>query len=152
MTRPSWNKYYIEIAKVVSSRSIDPSTKVGAVIVSEKNRIVSCGYNGFPAGLSDEKLTLEKTPTQIKEDLVATKYHFIIHAKLNAILSSEKSLEGCKIYTTLFPCSECAKAIVASKIQEVIFLDQREKMDYKISEYILKEANVKLTKINPEDN
>lgn len=152
MSRPSWNKYYIEIAKVVSTRSIDPTTKVGAVIVNPKNRIVSCGYNGFPTGMADQKLTLEKTPTKINESLEATKHHFIVHAELNAILSSESKLEGCKIYTTLFPCSECAKAIITSGIKEVFYIDFKEKQDYKISEYLLSEAKVKLTKLNEHDN
>ena len=97
-------------------RSKDPSTQVGAVIVSGDHRVVSIGYNGFPNGCSDDEF-----PWDREGDFGATKYPYVVHAELNAILNSKNDLRGCSIYVSLFPCNECAKAIIQSGISRIVY-------------------------------
>ena len=112
----NWDEYFMGVAILASKRSKDPSTQVGACIVSDGNIILSTGYNGFPAGCSDDEFPWDREGEE-------TKYPFVVHAELNAILNSRgKSLSGAKIYVDLFPCNECAKAIIQSGIREVIYL------------------------------
>ncbi len=110
------------IALLSAKRSKDPSTQVGACIVDSKNnRILSVGYNGFPTGCSDDEF-----PWSREGDIISTKYPYVVHAELNAILNNRGvSLEGSKIYTALFPCNECAKAIIQSGITEVVYLSDK---------------------------
>ena len=115
-----WNDYFMSVAMLSAYRSKDPSRQVGACIVDPSTkRIVGIGYNGFPWGCSDEKL-----PWARKADSwLDTKYPYVCHAELNAIMNKNTaSLEGCAIYTTLFPCNECAKLIVQSRMVEVVYL------------------------------
>lgn len=117
----NWDDYFATFALMTSLRSKDPDRKVGAVIVSKDNRILSTGYNGAPLGISDEEMPWTKVGDTLK-----TKYAYVVHAELNAILgyNNDKSLlKGAKIYTTLFPCNECMKAIIQSGITEVVYLD-----------------------------
>ena len=111
-----WDQYFMAIANIVKSRSKDPVTKVGACIV-KNNKIISTGYNGFPNGLDDNKYPWSK------EDIDETKnkYYYVVHAELNAILNAEQSVKDSTIYVTLFPCNECAKAIIQSGIKKVIY-------------------------------
>ena len=110
------------IALLSSQRSKDPSTQVGSCIVNSDNRIMSMGYNGFPTGCSDDYFPWDRTA----ENPLDNKYMYVCHAELNAILNfSGGSLRGCKLYTTLFPCNECAKAIIQSGIIEVIYLSDK---------------------------
>ena len=121
----SWDTYFMSIAKLSSLRSKDPSTQVGACIVSSDNRILSIGYNGAPNGFDDEDFPWEREGKPID-----TKYMYVCHAELNAILNfrgNKRDLEGSKLYASLFPCNECAKAIVQSGIKEVIYLDNKYK-------------------------
>lgn len=121
----SWDTYFMSIAKLSSLRSKDPSTQVGACIVSNDNRILSIGYNGAPNGFDDEYFPWEKEGKPVD-----TKYMYVCHAELNAILNfrgNKRDLEGSKLYASLFPCNECAKAIVQSGIKEVIYLDNKYK-------------------------
>ena len=105
------------VAKLAGLRSKDPSTQVGACIVSDKNKILSMGYNGLPIGCSDDEFPWEREGEQL-----STKYPYVTHSELNAILNYRGgSLEGAKIYVTLFPCNECAKAIIQSGIRTVIY-------------------------------
>lgn len=115
----TWDEYFLFQAISSSLRSKDPSTKVGCVIVDENNHQVSMGYNGFVAQAEEGKFTWEKDKRLPYHE---TKYAYVIHAEANAILHSNKSLEGCRLYVTLFPCNECAKMIATKKIKEVIFL------------------------------
>ena len=109
------------IAMLSSYRSKDPNTRVGACIVNSKNRIVSMGYNGFPMGCSDDLFPWEREGEEC-----STKYPYVCHAELNAILNAHGiNLEGCKIYVALFPCNECAKAIIQSGIKEVLYLSDK---------------------------
>ena len=105
------------VAKLAGLRSKDPSTQVGACIVSDKNKILSMGYNGLPIGCSDDEFPWDREGEQL-----STKYPYVTHSELNAILNYRGgSLEGAKIYVTLFPCNECAKAIIQSGIRTVIY-------------------------------
>ena len=107
------------VALLAARRSKDPNTQVGACIVSEDNIILSTGYNGFPAGCSDDEYPWEREGE-------ATKYPFVVHAELNAILNAGgRSLRGARIYVDLVPCNECAKAIIQSGIVEVIYLSDK---------------------------
>jgi dCMP deaminase len=115
----SWDEYFMGIAILASKRSKDPSTQVGACIVNDENIILSTGYNGFPVGCSDDEYPWER-------DGEVTKYPYVVHAELNAILNANgKSLRGARIYVDLFPCNECAKAIIQSGIKEVIYLSDK---------------------------
>ena len=112
----SWDEYFMAVAKLAGMRSKDPNTQVGACIVSQQNKILSMGYNGFPIGCSDDEF-----PWARVGDTVDTKYAYVTHAELNAILNYRGNLEGSKLYVSLFPCNECAKAIIQSGIKEVIY-------------------------------
>ena len=112
----TWDKYFMGVALLAARRSKDPNTQVGACIVNKSKRILSTGYNGFPYGCSDDVFPWDREG----ED---TKYHYVVHAELNAILNAHgKSLEGARIYVDLFPCNECTKAIIQSGIAEVVYL------------------------------
>ena len=119
----NWDEYFMAIAKLSALRSKDPSTQVGACIVSNDNRILACGYNGAPNGFSDDNF-----PWKREGNPLNTKYMYVCHAELNAILNYRgyrKEFEGAKIYVDLFPCNECAKAIIQSGIKEVIYLSDK---------------------------
>jgi dCMP deaminase len=119
----NWEEYFMGIALFSGYRSKDPSTKVGACIVNNDNHIVGIGYNGFPIGCSDELLPWGREGKHLD-----TKYPYVCHAELNAILNSTtETLKNCRIYVGLFPCNECAKAIIQSGIKEVIFLSDKYK-------------------------
>lgn len=114
----SWDEYFMGIAMLSARRSKDPSTQVGACIVNSNNKIMSVGYNGFPQGCNDDDFPWERTGDDFE-----TKYPYVCHAELNAILNNGgSSLNGCKIYVALFPCNECAKAIIQSGITEVVYM------------------------------
>ena len=141
----SWDDYFMSVALLSGKRSKDPSTQVGACIVNKNNVIESIGYNGLPKGCSDDEFPWEK-----EGETLNTKYPFVVHAELNAILNSKgKDLSGCRIYVALFPCNECAKAIIQSGISEVIYLsDKYANTDsVKASKLMLKCAGVKLTQL-----
>ena len=113
----SWDEYFMGVAKLSALRSKDPNTQVGACIVSEDNKILSMGYNGLPRGCSDDEF-----PWSREGDPLDNKYLYTAHSELNAILNYRGgSLAGAKLYVTLFPCNECAKAIIQSGIKEVIY-------------------------------
>ncbi|MDR1766494.1 MAG: dCMP deaminase family protein [Lachnospiraceae bacterium] len=115
----TWDEYFMGVAKLSANRSKDPSTQVGACIVSGDNKILSMGYNGFPMGCSDDEFPWGK---EDGADPYDTKYFYAAHSELNAILNYRGgSLEGSKLYVTLFPCNECAKAIIQCGIKTVIY-------------------------------
>ena len=117
----TWDEYFMGVAEMSARRSKDPSTQVGACIVSPENKILSMGYNGFPQGCSDDAFPWTKIHAE--DDPYNAKYFYSTHAELNAILNYRGgSLEGCKLYVTLFPCNECAKVIAQSGIAEVVYL------------------------------
>ena len=113
----SWDEYFMGVAQLSGMRSKDPNTQVGACIVSQDNKILSMGYNGFPCGCSDEDFPWER-----EGEMLDTKYPFVTQGELNAILNYRGgSLEGSKIYVCLFPCNECAKAIIQAGIRTVVY-------------------------------
>ena len=117
----SWDEYFMGLSLLSSYRSKDPNTQVGACIVNENNKIMSVGYNGFPIGCSDDEF-----PWDREGEPYDTKYPYVCHAELNAILNNDgASLQGCRIYVALFPCNECAKAIIQCGIKEVVFLSDK---------------------------
>ena len=118
----SWDEYFMGIAMLAAKRSKDPNTQVGACIVSPENIIISTGYNGMPKGCSDDEFPWERT----SDDENETKYPFVVHAELNAILNANgRDLRGSRLYVALFPCNECAKAIIQSGVKEVIYLSDK---------------------------
>lgn len=113
----SWDEYFMGVAMLSGMRSKDPNTQVGACIVSPENKILSMGYNGFPVGCSDDDF-----PWAREGEGVENKYYYTTHSELNAILNYRGgSLEGAKMYVSLFPCNECAKAIIQAGIKTVIY-------------------------------
>lgn len=119
----SWDEYFMGIALLSAQRSKDESSQVGACIVSRENKILSMGYNGMPTGCFDDDMPWERDG-----DPLRTKYMYVCHAELNAILnhaSGTGPLKGAKLYTTLFPCNECAKAIIQSGIAKVIYYEDK---------------------------
>lgn len=134
------------IAMLSSMRSKDPNTRVGACIVNQDNHIVSVGYNGLPTGCNDDEFPWERSGEELE-----TKYPFVCHSELNAILNSGgQSLRGCKIYVTLFPCNECAKAIIQSGIKEVLYISDKyhDTNGCIASRMMLNAAKVKCTKLD----
>ena len=116
----SWDEYFMGIALLSAMRSKDDSTQVGACIVNSDNKILSLGYNGMPIGCKDTDMPWKRQGAPLD-----TKYMFVCHAEFNAILNSGKDLKGAIIYTTLFPCNECAKAIIQSGISEIVYLSEK---------------------------
>ena len=144
----SWDDYFMGVAMLAAQRSKDPGTQVGACIVDGTNRILSTGYNGFPYGCSDDEYPWAREGESASD----TKYPFVVHAELNAILNANgKQLAGSRIYVGLFPCNECAKAIIQSGIREVIYLSDKyaDTEMTRVSRRMLTAAGVKLTRLAP---
>jgi dCMP deaminase len=119
----SWDEYFMSIALLSAHRSKDPNTQVGACVANEENKIVGVGYNGFPRGCSDDEL-----PWDRQGKFLETKYPFVCHAELNAVLNSiSRDLRNCRIYVGLFPCNECTKVIMQAGIKEIIYLSDKYK-------------------------
>ena len=134
----NWDEYFMGIALLTAMRSKDPNSQVGACIVSPENKILSLGYNGMPMGREGEPLH--------------TKYMYVCHAELNAILNSaHNNLKGARVYVTLFPCNECTKAIIQSGIAEVVYYgDKYHDSDSSVAaRFMFKKAGVKLTAYTP---
>ena len=141
----TWDEYFMGLAHLSALRSKDPNTQVGAAIVDENHRVVSVGYNGFPTGVCDDEF-----PWSREGDVLTSKYAFVVHAELNAILNSQRSVRGCTIYVSLFPCNECAKAIIQSGIKKIVYeSDKYNGVDTNIaSKRMLKAAGVELVRIS----
>ena len=143
----SWDEYFMGVDILAAQRSKDPSTQVGACIVDASNRILSTGYNGFPYGCDDDDYSWERQG----ESLIDTKYPYVVHAELNAILNAHgTSLANSTIYVDLFPCNECAKAIIQCGIAEVVYLSDKygEQDLYKASRKMLTSAGIKLRQMD----
>jgi dCMP deaminase len=144
----TWDEYFMAVALLSAERSKDPNTQVGACIVNSSNKIVGVGYNGFPIGCSDDEL-----PWDREGDFLETKYAYVCHAELNAVLNSiKRDLRGCRMYVALFPCNECAKIIIQSGIQEIIYLSDKysETKAVKASKRLFESAGVAIRKIATE--
>ena len=145
----NWDEYFMGIAMLAARRSKDPNTQVGACIVSDDNIIISTGYNGMPKGCSDDEFPWDRKG----ENEAATKYPYVVHAELNAILNaSGRDLRGSRIYVALFPCNECAKAIIQSGIKEVMYLSDKynDTMLNLVSKRLLDAAGVKYTRMRTD--
>ena len=117
----TWDEYFMGIALLSAQRSKDNNTQVGACIVNNENKILSLGYNGMPVGCNDDFMPLGRDGKPID-----TKYMYVCHAEMNAILNCPMgALSGAKVYVTLFPCNECAKAIIQSGIKEVVYISDK---------------------------
>lgn len=144
----SWDEYFMGIALFSAQRSKDNSTQVGACIVNSDKKIVSVGYNGMPTGCLDDDMPWERTG----ESTLDTKYPFVCHAELNAILnSSMHGINGATLYVTLFPCNECAKAIIQCGIKRVVYLENKyaDTESVKASVFMLEKCGVKVEAYEP---
>ena len=144
----SWDEYFMGIAMLAAKRSKDPNTQVGACIVSPDNIIISTGYNGMPKGCSDDIFPWERSGEQDQ-----TKYPYVVHAELNAILNANgRDLRGSRIFVALFPCNECAKAIIQSGVKEVLYLSDKyaDSPSTLASKRMLDAAGVKYTQLRTE--
>ncbi len=141
----SWDEYFMGVAMLAALRSKDPNTQVGACIVSPDNIIISTGYNGLPNGCSDDVYPWEREGAE-------TKYPFVVHAELNAILNANgRDLRGSRLYVALFPCNECAKAIIQSGVKEVLYLSDKyaDSPSTRASKRMMDSAGVKYRQLHP---
>lgn len=141
----TWDEYFMSLAHLSGMRSKDPNTQVGACIVNDRKRIVGIGYNGLPYGCNDDEYPWERDG-----GFLDTKYAYVVHAELNAILNATEPLQNCTIYVSLFPCNECAKAIIQSGIKEVVYESDkyRDTDSAKASRKMLNSAGVKLRQVD----
>ena len=137
----SWESYFMGIAHLSAMRSKDPNTQVGAVIVDEDKKVVSIGYNGFPKGCDDDAY-----PWTSDGSALESKYVYVVHAELNAILNSRRPVKGCTIYVSRFPCHECAKAIIQTGIKSIVYESDKyaDSDSVQASKRMLKSAGVNL--------
>jgi dCMP deaminase len=138
MSLQKWDVRFLELARFISNWSLDPSTKVGAVISDKHNRVVSIGYNGFPKGIKDNERLNDRE----------TKYKIIVHGEINAITFANRNLENCTLYTYPFePCPRCAGIIIQSGIKRIVApinkIDRWEN-DFKLSRQLFSEANIQI--------
>ena len=140
----SWDEYFMGLAHLSALRSKDPNTQVGACIVDQDKKVVSIGYNGMPRGCNDKDFPWER-----EGGFLDTKYAYVVHAELNAILNSPRPVTDCTLYVSLFPCNECAKAIIQSGIRKIVYeSDKYDGADNNVaSKKMLKEAGVELQQL-----
>ena len=144
----NWDEYFMGIAMLAARRSKDPNTQVGACIVSPDNIIISTGYNGMPKGCSDDEFPWGREGAE-------TKYPYVVHAELNAVLNANgRDLRGSKLYVALFPCNECAKAIIQSGVKEVLYLSDKyaDTPSTRASKRMLTAAGVTFRQLKPTLN
>lgn len=145
----TWDEYFMGMAKLSALRSKDPNTKVGACIVDKDHKVVSNGYNGMPRGVDETKVSWNKG------EGLDSKYLYVCHAEFNAILNTRNgsALEGCTLYVTLFPCNECAKAIIQTGIKEVVYQSDKYKdqTSFQASRLLLELAGVKIREYKGRD-
>lgn len=144
----SWDEAFMGLAGVIALRSKDPSTQVGAVIVGQDKRVKALGYNGFPSGCSDDEFPWDREA----EDPYDSKYIYVAHAELNAVLNGNgEDLRGCTIYVSLSPCAECAKALIQVGIREVVFQSDKyaELPSFRAARRMFAAAGVEVRQFNP---
>lgn len=149
MRRINWDEFFIGVALLASKRSYEKETKVGACIVNEDNKIIATGYNGMPRGIENSIMSWER-----EGDWLETKYPYIVHAEMNAILNTtSNNLKNSKIYTTLYPCNDCAKAIIQSGIKTVYYLENKhpENQIYIAAKRLFEICKIKVIKLNKEE-
>jgi len=141
--KDKWDRRFLELAKHIASWSKDPSTQTGAVIVDQKGRIVSVGFNGLAQGVED-------TPERLNNrDL---KYKMFVHCERNAIIFARQSLEGCTLYTWPFmSCAACAAMVIQTGIKRVVAPyseNSRWKDDFELATEQFKDAGVETCLLN----
>jgi dCMP deaminase len=146
---PGWDQYYLQICQVVASRSKDPNTQIGCVVVGPNHEIRTTGYNSFPRGIRDD----------VPERLVRpTKYLWIEHSERNAICNAARAgtaTEGCTIYVEIMPCMDCARAIVQAGIVQVVVSAERMGLysseyynqHFGMTEVLFSEAGIKVRRV-----
>ena len=139
-----WHKRFLDLCEHVATWSKDPSTKLGSVIVDDKKRVISMGYNGFPRGVLDLNDRYSDRPT---------KYLFVAHAERNALDNAPMMVEGCTLYVTLLPCNECAKSIIQRGIKRVItYRPNREDVfNWNVTLAMFREAGVEVVYVENEN-
>jgi len=144
----AWADYFMGISILSAQRSKDPNTQVGACIV-KNNKIVGIGYNGFPIGCSDDELPWAREAANAND----TKYPYVVHAEVNAVLNSTVDLHGASIYIALFPCNECAKILIQAGVKEVVYLSDKYAAtdSVKASKRMLGMAGVKHSQLSPKN-
>ncbi len=148
----NWDEFFMGIALLSSGRSKDPNTQVGACIVDKENRILSIGYNGTPNGFSDNIF-----PWNREGDMLETKYAYVCHSELNAILNypgNRHDLEGATLYVALFPCNQCAKMIIQSGIKNIVYLSDKydKKKETVASKIMFEECGVRYRRLKINTN
>jgi dCMP deaminase len=144
----NWEQYFMGIALMSAQRSKDNSTQVGACIVSPQNKILSVGYNGMPNGCCDDDMPWERSA----ESQLDTKYPYVCHAELNAILNgATRDYTDCTLYVTLFPCNECTKAVIQSGIKKIVYLDNKyaDTDSVKASVFMLEKCGIEFVQYKP---
>ncbi|CFW93468.1 Deoxycytidylate deaminase [endosymbiont DhMRE of Dentiscutata heterogama] len=136
----TWPEYFITIAQVCAMRSKDPNTQVGAVIVNQNKEIIATGYNGLPWGCNDDDYPWENN----HKNWLETKYPYVVHAEANAIIHAHQNCQGFSLYTTLFPCCECAKLIIQAGIKHVFYSNDKhnQKEEVMAAKRMLKDVGV----------
>lgn len=112
----SWDEYFMNIAEAVATKSKDPSSKMGCVIVDKNKRVVSLGYNGLVQGAEESKMTLSERPM---------KYYFAIHSEMNALIFAHQDLTGCTIYNRVATCENCLKYCLQAGIKRFVYKELR---------------------------
>lgn len=142
MKHINWDEYFMALAEISAMRSKDPNTQVGATLVNTNNRVIGLGYNGMPKGN-------DNFPWQREGKPIDTKYPYVIHAEMNALLNATVSVNGSRLYVSLFPCSNCSKLIAQSRIEEIIYSSDKYKglEDNIIAKNIFKNSNIKTRQI-----
>uniref|UniRef100_A0A7S1MC63 dCMP deaminase n=1 Tax=Alexandrium catenella TaxID=2925 RepID=A0A7S1MC63_ALECA len=146
----SWDDYFMSVAYLTAMRSKDPATQVGACIVNDLNRIIGVGYNGLPSGVPNESLSWAR---ESPEGELATKYPYVVHAELNAIMNKNaESCRNCRLYSTLHPCNECAKVIIQSGIKCVTFSSDKhhDRPSFVAARKLFKLAGVETRRFSPQ--
>ena len=143
----SWDECFMRMARTIAERSKDPSTQAGALIATQDNVVVGLGYNGFPRGVDNDTFPWER-----EGDLVDTKYAYICHSEENAVYNANNKTDECKVYTTLFPCNECAKTLIQNGIAEVIYESDKyhDQPSFIASRRMLEAAGVALRQFHSE--
>lgn len=145
----SWDEYFMASALLAAQRSKDPNTQVGACIVNSNNKILGEGYNGFPIGISDndDQITWGRNG-----DPLHTKYLYVCHAEMNAVMNKTSDINGCTVYITLFPCNNCAKILIQSGIKKVVYLEDKysDTNSVRASKIMFDKVGVKYTRFIPK--
>ncbi|KLL02245.1 MAG: deoxycytidylate deaminase [Mycoplasmataceae bacterium RC_NB112A] len=141
----TWTEYFIAIAQLCALRSKDPNTQVGAVVVNQNKEIIATGYNGLPRGCNDDNYPWENND----ENWLKTKYPYVVHAEANAIIHARQNCAEFSLYTTLFPCCECAKLIIQAGIKQIFYASDKHKEQEQTiaAKIMLNDAKVKFSLI-----